>query len=171
MNKLEFKELIKKVYLGKKAQKDEENYKEYRVLKKVPTMVPILVDLLSEDFSTFVEDIDWVAPKPPTFRIILANEQFFYLTDMKRSWVAEIEGKKYYLLNLGEEERATSAIARLLRYAKPEPQEEFGTEPSAFGTEPTPSPFSPGGETPGPEDFEAELAGEETPTEEVPAEA
>jgi hypothetical protein len=38
---------------------------------------------------------------------------------MERSWVAEIEGKRYYLLNLSEEERATSAIARMLKYAKP----------------------------------------------------
>ena len=32
---------------------------------------------------------------------------------------ALIEGKKYYLLNLPEEERATDAIARLLRYGAP----------------------------------------------------
>jgi hypothetical protein len=32
--------------------------------------------------------------------------------------MAEVEGKKYYLLNLGEEEMAMSAIARILRYGK-----------------------------------------------------
>jgi hypothetical protein len=35
---------------------------------------------------------------------------------MGRSWIAQIEGKKYYLLNLPEEERAVEAIARILRY-------------------------------------------------------
>ena len=35
---------------------------------------------------------------------------------MKRSWVATIEGKKYYLLNLNEEENAISSIARMLSY-------------------------------------------------------
>ena len=37
---------------------------------------------------------------------------------MGRSWIAQIEGKKYYLLNLPEEERAVEAIARILRYGK-----------------------------------------------------
>ncbi len=35
---------------------------------------------------------------------------------MGRSWVAQVEGKKYYLLNLPEEQRAAEAIARILRY-------------------------------------------------------
>ena len=39
--------------------------------------------------------------------------------DTIRSWIAQVEGKKYYLLNLPEEERATDAIARLLRYGAP----------------------------------------------------
>ena len=43
---------------------------------------------------------------------------------MGRSWVAQIEGKKYYLLNLPEEERAVEAIARILRYGAPGSDEE-----------------------------------------------
>ena len=39
---------------------------------------------------------------------------------MGRSWIAQIEGKKYYLLNLPEEERAVEAIARILRYGAPD---------------------------------------------------
>ena len=39
---------------------------------------------------------------------------------MGRSWIAQIEGKKYYLLNLPEEERAVEAIARMLRYGAPD---------------------------------------------------
>ena len=31
-------------------------------------------------------------------------------------WIAQVEGKKYYLLNLPEEEMATKSIARILRY-------------------------------------------------------
>jgi hypothetical protein len=34
----------------------------------------------------------------------------------ERSWIAQVEGKKYYLLNLPEEERATQSIANMLRY-------------------------------------------------------
>ena len=43
---------------------------------------------------------------------------------MGRSWIAQVEGKKYYLLNLPEEERAVEAIARILRYGAPGSDEE-----------------------------------------------
>jgi hypothetical protein len=51
-------------------------------------------------------DIQWVAPKPITFRVVLTNGEMFYLISTPKSWIAQIEGKKYYLLNLGEEESA-----------------------------------------------------------------
>jgi hypothetical protein len=44
----------------------------------------------------------------------------------KRSWVAQVAGKKYYLLNLPEEERAAEAIANLLRYGAKVAAEETG---------------------------------------------
>jgi hypothetical protein len=81
-------------------------------------MISILTDLLSPQFNLFDKDIHWVAPKPPTFRVILENNFSFYLSDLGRSWMAEVEGKQYYLLNLGEEEQATQAISRILRYGK-----------------------------------------------------
>ena len=34
----------------------------------------------------------------------------------ERSWVAKVEGKKYYLLNLDEEERAAKSVGRILQY-------------------------------------------------------
>ena len=46
----------------------------------------------------------------------MKNGEEFYLIYNKRSWIAQVEGKKYYLLNLPEEERAAEAIARILRY-------------------------------------------------------
>ena len=33
-----------------------------------------------------------------------------------RSWIAQVSGKKYYLLNLDEEEMCAKAISRLLAY-------------------------------------------------------
>jgi hypothetical protein len=50
------------------------------------------------------------------------------LTYSPRSWVAQIEGKKYYLLNLSEEESATEAIARVLAYGMTEEKTEPGAE-------------------------------------------
>jgi hypothetical protein len=37
---------------------------------------------------------------------------------MDRSWIAQVEGKKYYLLNLPEEENCAQAIARILRFGE-----------------------------------------------------
>tara|TARA_B100001093_G_C26211121_1_gene752076 strand:+ start:30 stop:506 length:477 start_codon:yes stop_codon:yes gene_type:complete len=92
---------------------------EYDELTKFPELKSIIVDLLTHEFDNFVASIDWVAPRPTTFRINLKNDFNFYLIYTKTSWIAQVEGKKYYLLNLPEEERATEAIARILRYGAP----------------------------------------------------
>jgi len=89
---------------------------EYDELTKFPELKAVIVDLLTHEFDSFLSSIDWVAPKPSTFRINLKNDQDFYLTYSRTSWIAQVEGKRYYLLNLPEEERATEAIARILRY-------------------------------------------------------
>ncbi len=53
---------------------------------------------------------------------------------MGRSWIAQVEGKKYYLLNLPEEERAVEAIARILRYGSPESEDAAaGVDAGASG--------------------------------------
>ena len=85
-----------------------------------PELKNVLIKLLTRDFRIFIGPIDWVAPKPTTFRINLKNGQEFYLIFTVRSWVAQVEGKKYYLLNINELQNATNAIARLLRFGNPE---------------------------------------------------
>jgi hypothetical protein len=89
---------------------------KFPILLQFPQLKKVLVDLLTKQFEIFVTDIQWVAPKPTTFRIMLANGESFMLIWMQRSWVAKIEGKRYYLLNLNEEENATEALARILSY-------------------------------------------------------
>lgn len=126
MNTNQLKNIIRATVVAKFQKLGVNKFQEYKVLNEVPELVPILVDLMTEEFSKFVKDIEYVAPKPPTFRVVLENDQYFYLTDLKRSWVAEIEGKRYYLLNLSEEERAIVAISRILRYGKK--QDEAGVE-------------------------------------------
>ena len=138
MTKQEFKEkirlLIKQVYSNR--SKAEEAAVEYDELTKFPELKAVIVDLLTHEFDNFLGSIDWVAPRPSTFRINLKNNQFFYLIYNGRSWVAEIEGKSYYLLNLPEEEQATMAVARILRYGSPETEEETEeTEETGGGEE------------------------------------
>jgi hypothetical protein len=134
LNKHQLRSLIKKTIVGKLQRQGINKYKEYKVLNHVPDLISILTDLMSSRFDLFVKDIEWVSPKPPTFRVILENDQYFYLSDLARSWVAEIQGKRYYLLNLGEEEMAVSAISRILRYGKPvNPDMGFGEATSSTG--------------------------------------
>ena len=108
------KRLVKDVY--KDADKIEDAALAYDELTKFPELKLIIVDLLTVQFDDFLESIDWVAPRPTTFRINLLNGQNFLLMYTDRSWIAQVEGKKYYLLNLDEEERAAQAIARILAY-------------------------------------------------------
>ena len=111
------KVLVKQVYVDK--AKTTIAAAEYDELTKFPELKKVLVDLLTPDFDFFLASIDWVAPRPTTFRINLKNGTSFYLIFTPRSWIAQVEGKKYYLLNLNEEEAACEAIARQLRYQVP----------------------------------------------------
>lgn len=126
MTKAEFKERIKGLAFEviKDRKKSEIAAVEYDELTKFPELKEIIVSLLTADFDPFLASIDWVAPRPTTFRINLRNNENFYLIWMGRSWIAQVEGKKYYLLNLPEEERAVEAIARILRYGVPGSDEE-----------------------------------------------
>ena len=107
-----------------------------------------MVDLLTEDFDFFLSTIDWVAPRPTTFRINLKNDQSFYLMYGKRSWIAQIEGKKYYLKNLPEEEKAAKAISSILRYGMRDGEELEDDLAEAPPTEESPSEEPPTEETP-----------------------
>ena len=109
--------LVPQVYTS--VKQGEKAAVEYDELTKFPELKAVIVDLLTHEFDNFIASIDWVAPSPTTFRINLKNDFNFYLIFSKRSWIAQVEGKKYYLLNLPEQERATNAIARLLRYGAP----------------------------------------------------
>jgi len=133
--------LVKQVYTVNRVTPEEAA--EYDELTKFPELKKVIVDLLTNEYDNFLDSIDWVSPRPTTFRINLKNGQDFYLIYGKRSWIAQVEGKKYYLLNLPEEERAAQAIARILRYGT----KEEGTETGG-----------------------AELGGETPPAEEAPAE-
>jgi hypothetical protein len=135
MTKDELKEkikvLVKQVYKPDTLQAQDTislDAPKFPVLEKFPELKEIIIDLLTNQYEIFISDIQWVAPKPTTFRIVLGNGENFMLTYSPRSWVAQIEGKKYYLLNLNEEESATEAIARMLAYGIAEEKPEAGAE-------------------------------------------
>jgi hypothetical protein len=111
---VKIKTLAKDVYKGR--LKADVAAAEYDELTKFPELKKIIVDLLTSDFDFFLASIDWVSPRPTTFRINLKNGQDFYLIYTPKSWIAQVEGKKYYLLNLNEEQSACESISRILRY-------------------------------------------------------
>lgn len=126
MTREEFTEKIKVVVREKFNLPEPESSTEVEaksddhfLMKKFPELREAIVNLLTDQYDSFLEDIEWVAPRPTTFRIVLKNGENFYLIYTGKSWIAQVEGKKYYLLNLPEEERATEAIARILRYGAP----------------------------------------------------
>tara|TARA_Y100000389_G_scaffold100039_1_gene96803 strand:- start:25 stop:480 length:456 start_codon:yes stop_codon:yes gene_type:complete len=118
------------------VNKAEASAVEYEELTAFPALKDVIVDLLTSDYGKFIDRIDWVAPKPTTFRVVFLNDEFIYLIYHTRSWIAEVSGKKYYLLNLPEMESATKAIARLLRNgSKVDDAESVDTEGAEDSTE------------------------------------
>ena len=137
------------------------------ILYSYPTLKDSLEQLLTKDFLDYITGIYIIAPVPTTFKVILHNNQFFYMIYMGRTWVAKVSGKKYYLLNVGERGRATEAIARLLMMGAPAGVEP-AQEAAANNTSETPfessggskgggeNPFAGGGEEGGEEGPSAE---------------
>ena len=108
------KGLAKKVYSDK--NKSDDAAVAYDELVKFPELKAVITDLLTADFDKFLESVDWIAPRPSSFRVNLLNGENFVLIFDTRSWIAKVEGKKYYLLNLEEEEMAAKAIGRILSF-------------------------------------------------------
>jgi hypothetical protein len=133
MTKDELKDKIKGLALEVVSDKKKAEIAavEYDELTKFPELKKVITTLLTADFNAFVASIDWVAPRPTTFRVNLKNNEEFYLIWMNRSWIAQVEGKKYYLLNLPEEQCAVEGIARILRYGAPEVE---GSDEDSFDT-------------------------------------
>ena len=140
--KEKIKVLVKKVY--KEKTKGEDAAIAYDELVKFPELKAVIIDLLTVDFDKFLESVDWIAPRPSTFRINLLNGESFVLIFDPRSWIAQVSGKKYYLLNLDEEEMAAKAVSRILSYggktttgagADVEGAEEIETETEETETE------------------------------------
>ena len=130
MKAAELKDKIRSLALQvvKNKVKSEDAALAYDELTKFPELKNTIVTLLTHEFDSFIEGIDWVSPRPSAFRINLLNGENFLLTFTPRSWIALVQGKKYYLLNLDEEEYACQAISRILQYGPESGAEVEGSE-------------------------------------------
>lgn len=124
------------------------------MLQKFPTLKATLIKLMTRDFNEFVDTIDWVSPKPTTFRINLVNGQDFTMKWSGKNFQAKIQGKKYFLGQLDEFQQALDKLALLYQEAPLKGAGEEG-EPGAEGGE---ADFGAGG---GGGDFPGEEGGEE----------
>ena len=84
------------------------------MLFKFPKLQEILANLMSDEFTIFVENIEWVAPRPTTFKVILKNQNYFHLIWNVDNFIARVSGTNYTLSSLGDNERAIKAIQELL---------------------------------------------------------
>lgn len=157
MDKLQ---ILKKLLLQEEG--NEENRMETRpktfeddpmnfILNKYATLNEELVYLLGDNFKEYLTGIYIIADKPTTFKIVLHNNQYFFMTFMGEAYEATIAGKGYFLMNTGEKQRAIMAINRLLKWGNPlktkgaegaetsvEEAPAAAEEPPAEGSEETP---------------------------------
>ena len=117
------------------------------LLTKYPTLAKTLEMLMSPAYKDYITGIYITAPKPTTFKIVLHNGQFFTLTFLGKAYEATVAGKRFYLVTIGERERAMNAIARLLQLGNPiETKGPEGEEQSTGEPEEGEAPPSPGEE-------------------------
>jgi hypothetical protein len=145
------KTILKEAETNPAFDADPMNY----ILRKYKRLNANLEKLMGENFEEYLAGIFIMSGKPTTFKVLLKNGQYFFMTFMGKAYEATVLGKRYYLMNIGEIQRATVAISRLQRLGA-KPNAEGPGEESGSRSEELPS----GGEEPGLEK-----------SEDVPAEA
>jgi hypothetical protein len=135
------KEIIQEAFIEVLREQEVLKTSSQEILGKFPTLRKSLETLLTSEFDSFVQDVQWIAPKPTTFKIVLKNKDHFFMKWLGRGFEAQIAGKKYYLGSLPEYQQALDKLNELLRY------EPIGVDKEA---EDTPEPDIEGGfeETP-----------------------
>ena len=88
-----------------------------KILGKFPTLRQAIIKLQTEDFKEFVDSIDWISPRPTSFRVNLKNGQDYILKWTGKSFEAQILGKRYLLSNIAEYQQALDKLAILYKEA------------------------------------------------------
>lgn len=85
------------------------------ILGKFPTLRAALIKLQTEDFKEFVDKIDWISPRPTSFRINLKNGQDYILKWTGTGFEAQIMGKRYYIDKIDDYQQALDKLAILYK--------------------------------------------------------
>ena len=87
------------------------------ILAKFPTVKAAIVKLQTEDFKEFVDSVDWISPRPTTFRINLKNGQDYILKWTGSTFEAQIMGKRYYINKISDYQQALDKLNILYKEA------------------------------------------------------
>ena len=99
------------------------------ILAKFPTLTQAIIKLQTEDFKEFVDTIDWISPRPTSFRVNLKNGQDYTLKWTGKTFEASILGKRYTLSNISDYQQALDKLAVLYKEA---PMKGAGEEGGDF---------------------------------------
>lgn len=113
--KNQISKVVKEMYFSKDTlnptTSQSFNYSE--LLDKFPQLNQCLIELLTKNYTQFISNIEWIAPRPTTFKLELKNKNHFILIWLGNNFSARISGTNYNLSILGEKERAIKAIQEL----------------------------------------------------------
>jgi len=98
------------------------------IVRMFPYVNDTLVDLMSMDYKLFIGKIEWVAPKPTTFRVTLKNGNDFYLTWNSAEFMVNINGLDFDLGSVSDELRCIKQIKDSLIYGPFNKNEDDGVE-------------------------------------------
>ena len=88
-----------------------------KILGRFPTVKAALVKLQTDQFKEFVDSVDWISPRPSSFRINLKNGQDYILKWTGKTFEAQIMGKRCVLSSISEYQQALDKLAILYREA------------------------------------------------------
>lgn len=85
------------------------------ILGKFPTLKTAIVKLQTNQFKEFVTSIDWISPRPSSFRVNIKNGQSYILKWTGTGFEAQILGKRYYIDKIDDYQQALDKLSRLYR--------------------------------------------------------
>ena len=115
------------------------------MLQKFPSLKKTVVRLMTDDFKEFVDTIDYISPRPTSFKINLTNGQSFTLKWMGKNFEATILGKRYYLGQLNNFQQALDKLSILYKEGPISQGDEGGMEAGAEGGDDFGEPGATGG--------------------------
>lgn len=85
------------------------------MMAKFPTLKGTITDLFTKEYSEFIKQIDWISPKPSTFRVVLKSDQDFILKWTGKGFEAQVSGKRYFLPKLTDYQQALDKLSLLMK--------------------------------------------------------